>query len=114
MGDFDLDSNFHESLRRILDDVDLSTDQRLEQLVALLGRLEPALLEAAAEWADGEIAKAFLEFVNPTDTHQGGREERFIAALVGAAELKRRAGQAGLDVMRYAHLVRVRRELGDA
>ena len=114
MGDFDVYPDFHESLRRILDGVDLSIDQRLEQLVALLSRLEPDLLEVASEWADEEIAKAFLEFLNPTDTHQEGREERFIAALVGAAELQRRAHQAGLDVMRYAHLVRVRRELGDA
>ncbi len=113
MGDFDPDSNFHDSLRRIIDDDNLSIDQRLEHLGGLLNDLEPALLEAAAKLTDEEIAKAFLEFVNPADPHREGREERFIAALVGAAELKRRAGHAGLDVLRYAHLVRVKRELGD-
>ena len=113
MSDFELDANFHESLQRILDDVDLSIDERLEQLALLLDRLEPALLEAAAGLTDEEIAHAFLEFVNPAGTHREGREERFITALVGAAELKKRAGRAGLDVLRYAHLVRVRRELGD-
>ena len=114
MSDFELDYDFHESLQRILDDVDLSVDQRLERLAALLDRLGPALLETAAGLADEEIAHGFLEFVNPAGRRREGRAERFLAALVGAAELKRRADQAGLDVMRYAHLVRVRRELGDA
>ena len=99
MGDSRLDSNFLQALNRILVDVDLSIDQRLEQLVALLNRLEPALHEVAAEWADEEIAKAFLEFVNPTGPFQEGRAERFIAALVGAAEFKRRADGIGLDVL---------------
>jgi len=113
VGDFHLDSDFHASLRRILDDDNLSIDQRLERLIAFLNDLEPALLKAAAKLTDEETAKAFLEFVNPAAPHQKGREERFIAALVGAAELKRRAGQAGLDVLRYAHVIRVKRELGD-
>lgn len=111
MSDFELDYNFHRNLQQILDDVDLSIDERLTQLASLLIRLEPALLEAAAGLTDEEIARAFLEFVHP---RQERREARFLAAQVGAAELKRRADQAGLDVMRYAHLVRVRRELGDA
>lgn len=113
MGDFHLDANFHRNLQRILNDVDLSIDERLERLIALLNELEPALLESAVKLTDEEIAKAFLEFVNPAAPLQEGREERFIVALVGAGELKRRAVQAGLDVMRYAHLMRVRRELGD-
>ncbi len=103
MGDFHLDSSFHRDLQQILDDVDLSIDERLERLIALLNELEPALLESAVKLTDEEIAKAFLEFVNPAAPHQEGREERFIVALVGAAELKRRAHQGGLDVMRYAH-----------
>ena len=114
MSDFDLDSNFHRDLRRLLDDADLSIDQRLQRLVGLLNRLEPALLEGAAGWTDEEIAKAFLELVFPDDRHQEPRESRFIAALAGAAELKMRADRAGLTVLQYAHLIKVRRELGDA
>ena len=112
MGDLNLGSDFHRNLQLILDDDHLSIDQRLEHLGGLLNDLEPALLEAAAKLTDEEIAHAFLEFVRPAAPHREGCEERFIAALVGAAELKRRADQAGLDVMRYAHLVRVKRELG--
>ena len=88
MGDFHPDSNFRRNLRRILDDVDLSIDERLEQLVALLNESEPALLEASAKLTDEEIAKAFLEFVLPTDPRQEGREDRFIAALVGAGRVE--------------------------
>ena len=114
MSDFELDPNFHRDLQRILDDVDLSIDQRLERLVRLLNRLEPALLARAAEWTDEEIAKAFLEFVMPADRLQEeNRESRFLAALVGAAEFKRRADRAGLTALQYAHLIRVRPELGD-
>ena len=109
MGDFD----FLDAWDRVLDDVDLSFDQRLERLVGLLNRLEPALLQAAAGWEDAEIEQAFLEFVNPTEPRLATRAERLIAALVGAAELKRRADRAGLTALQYAHLIRVRRELGD-
>ena len=102
MGDFDADSDFHESLRRILDDVDLSIDQRLEQLVALLGRLEPALLEVAAEWEDGEIAKAFLEFVKPTDTHQERPRGKIYRrpGRRGGVEKARRPSRLGRDAIR--------------
>ena len=49
MGDFHLDSSFHRDLQQILDDVDLSIDERLERLIALLNELEPALLESAVK-----------------------------------------------------------------
>lgn len=109
-----MDSSFHRDLRRLLDDADLNIDQRLQRLVGLLNRLEPALLESAAGWTDEEIAKAFLEFAFPDDRPQETRESRFVAALAGAAEFKLRANRAGLTVLQYAHLIRVRRELGDA
>ena len=116
MGDFRLDANFHEDLQRILDYADLSLDQRLELIAGLLNRLEPALLQRAAEWEDEEIARAFLEFVNPAAEDQGTRPRtaRLLNALVGAAEFKRRADGAGLTALQYAHLIRVRREQGDA
>ena len=115
MGDFHLDSNFHASLHRILDDVELSIDERLEQVIAMLARWDPTLLRNAARWEDEEIAKAFLGFVAGTGTGQGTRtgEERLLNALAGAAELKRRADATSIDVLRYAHLMRVRRELSD-
>ena len=114
MGDFNLDANFHRDLQHILDDADLSLDRRLERLAGLLNRLEPALLEGAAAWADEEIEQAFVEFVKPGDPHRQTREERLMSALVGAAEFKRRADRAGLTTPQYAHLIRVKRELGDA
>ena len=115
MGDFRFDTNFHLDLQRILDDPDLNLDRRLELVAGLLNRLEPTLLERATSWADEEIARAFLEFVNPAGLDQGTgpREARLLNALVGAAEFKRRADSAGLTALRYAHLIRVRRELGD-
>ena len=114
MSDFELDANFHRDLQRILDDVDLSIDQRLERLVRLLNRLEPAFLARAAGWTEDEIAEAFLEFVMPAGRHrEANRASRFLAALIGAAEFKRRADLAGLTALQYAHLIRVRRELGD-
>ena len=91
--------NFHRDLQLLLDDVDLSIDQRLERLVGLLNRLEPALLARAAEWTDQEIAEAFLEFVMPADRSQETRGSRFLTALVGAAEFKRRAERAGLAAL---------------
>ena len=100
-------------MRLLLDDVDLSIDQRVERLVGLLNWLEPALLANAAEWTDQEIAEAFLEFVTPADPSQETRASRFLTALVGAAEFKRRADGAGLAVPQYSHLIRVRREQGD-
>ena len=105
--------NFHRDLQLLLDDVDLSIDQRLERLVGLLNRLEPALLARAAEWTDQEIAEAFLEFVMPADRSQETRGSRFLTALVGAAEFKRRADGPGWRRCNNAHLIRVRRELGD-
>ena len=116
MGDVNLDSNFHRDLQDILDDADLSLDQRMERVAGLLNRLEPALLEKAAAWEDEEIARAFLEFVAPAGQDEGTRprEARLLNALVGAAELKIRANRAGLTAAQYAHLTRVRRELGDA
>ena len=116
MGDVNLDANFHDVLQHILDDADLSLDQRMERVAGLLNRLEPALLEKAAEWEDEEIAQAFLTFVNPdgTDQETRPREARLLNALVGAAEFGRRAHRAGLTAAQYAHLIRVRRELGDA
>ena len=115
MGDFSPDANFHEALDYILNDADLSLDQKLELIAGLLNRLEPALLQRAAEWEDGEIARAFIEFVNPADKDQGTlpRTARLLNALVGAAEFKRRADGSGLSALQYAHLIRVRRELGD-
>ena len=65
MGDFNLDASFHRDLRHILDDADLSLDQRLERLAGLLDRLEPALLKRAATWPDDRIEQAFVEFVKP-------------------------------------------------
>ena len=114
MGDFNLDASFHRDLRHILDDAGLSLDQRLERLAGLLDRLEPALLEGAAAWADDRIEQAFVEFVKLAGRRRETREERFIAALVGAAEFKRRADRAGLTTLQYARLIRLRRELGDA
>ncbi|MDE2813144.1 MAG: hypothetical protein OXM01_08975 [Gemmatimonadota bacterium] len=113
MSDFESDANFHRDLQLLLDDVDLSIDQRLEGLVGLLNRLEPALLANAVEWTDQEIAEAFLEFVTPANRSQETRASRLLTALVGAAEFKRRADRAGLAALQYAHLIRVRRELGD-
>ena len=116
MGDVNLDSNFLEALDRILNDADLSLDHRLERLAGLLNRREPSLLEKAAAWEDEEIERAFIEFVNPAGKEQGTRprEARLLKALVGAAEFKIRANRAGLTALQYAHLIRVRRELGDA
>lgn len=83
MGDFGLDANFIEALDRILDDADLSIDQRLELIAGLLNHLEPALLQRAAGWEDEEIERAFPEFVAPTGEDQGTREraERLLNAL---------------------------------
>ena len=116
MGDVNLDSNFHDDLQHVLDDADLSLDQKLERVAGLLNHLEPALLEKAAAWEDEEIARAFLEFVAPAGQDVGTRprEARLLNALVGAAEFGRRAHRAGLTAAQYAHLIRVRRELGDA
>ena len=116
MDDFSLNANFHRELQHILDAVDLSLDQRLERLAGLLNRLEPALLEQAAAWADEEIERAFVEFVASAGTDQGTppRETRLLNALIGAAESQRRAHRAGLTTLQYARLMRVRRELGDA
>ena len=114
MGDFSLDSCFHRDLQQILDDADLSLDQRPERLAGLLNRQEPALLKEAAGWADEQIEQAFVEFVNPAGPYLETREARLIAVLVGAVEFKRRALRAGLTTLQYAHLIRVRRELGDA
>ena len=107
------DSNFHRDLQRILDDVDLNIDQRLDRLIKLLNGLEPELLASAAELTDQEIQMAFLEFVMPADQRLEKRESRLLMALVGAAELKQRADRAKLTVLQYAHLIKVRRELGD-
>ena len=109
----ELDASFHHDLQCILDAVDLDIDQRLDRLIGLLNRREPALLARAEEWTDQEIARAFLEFVNPADQLRANREARLLGALVGAAEFKKRAGRAGLTALQYAHLLRVRRELGD-
>lgn len=116
MGDFGLDANFIEALDRILDNADLSLDRRLELAAGLLNRQEPAPLKEAAGWEDEEVARAFLEFVAPTGEDQGTRErpERLLNALIGATEFKRRAQRAGLTTLQYAHLIRIRRELGDA
>ena len=116
MGDFRLDANFHEALQHILDDAELSLDRRLELIAGLLNRLEPALLQGTAEWEDEEIARASIEFVNPVARDQGTlpRAARLLNALVGAAEFKRCADGAGLTALQYAHLIRVKRELGDA
>ena len=73
VSEFELDANFHRNLRRPLDDVDPSIDERQERLVGLLNRLEPTLLAEAAEWTDEEIAKAFLEFARPDDWAQETR-----------------------------------------
>ena len=109
MGEF----NFQEVSDRIFNDVDLSIDQQLDRLITLLNQLEPALLETAAGLADEEIDKAFLEFVDPTSLHRGRREARFLAALVGAGEFKRRDDRAGVTVLEYARLIRVRREMDE-
>ena len=54
-----------------------------------------------------------MEFVNPTGLVQGTRDSRFLAALVAAAEFKKRADRAGVTTLEYARLVRVRREMDD-
>ena len=102
MGDLNLGSDFHRNLQLILDDDNLSIDQRLDHLGGLLHDLEPALLEAAAKLTDEEIAEAFLEFVNPAAPHREGREQRFIAALVGGGgvEAARRSSRPGRDAIR--------------
>ena len=101
MDDFRPDADFHLDLQHILDDAELSLDRRLELIAGLLNRLEPTLLQRAAEWEDEEIARAFLEFVNPADKDQGTRPRtaRLLNALVGAAEFKRRADGAGLSAL---------------
>lgn len=109
MSDFD----FQRDYDRIFDNMDLSIDQQLDQLIALLNQFEPNLLQLAAQMPDDEMEKAFLEFVNPTGLVQGTRDSRFIAALVAAAEFKQRADQAGVSALEYARLVRVRREMDD-
>ena len=105
--------NFQEGFDEIFEDVDLSIDERLERLVGLLNRLEPALLETAARCSDAEIEIAFLEFVDPETYNSRRREARFLIALAGAGELKRRADRAGVTVMEYARLIKVRREMDD-
>ena len=105
--------NFQQAFDRIFEDVDLSIDERLDRLVTLLNQLEPALLEAAAGWSDAQIEIAFLEFVDSETNHQGRREARFLIALAGAGELKRRADRAGVTVLEYARLIKVRREMDD-
>ena len=57
------DANLHRDLQH-LDAADLSPDQKLDHIAGLLDRLDPSLLEDAADWADEEIEQAFLEFVN--------------------------------------------------
>ena len=57
MGDFHLDSNFHASLHRILDDVALSIDECLEQVIAMLARWDPTLLIFRPMGGRGEIAQ---------------------------------------------------------
>ena len=109
MGEF----NFQQAFDQIFEDVDLSIDERLDRLVTLLNQLEPALLEAALGWSDAQIEIAFLEFVDPETHHHGRREARFLIALVGAGELKRRADRAGVTVLEYARLIKVRREMDD-
>ena len=107
------DLNFQRDYDRIFDNPDLSIDQQLDQLIALLNQLEPNLIQLAAKMPDDEIERSFLEFVDPTGLVQGTRDSRFIAALVAAAELKQRADQAGMTALEYARLVRVRRETDD-
>ena len=85
--DFSLNANFHRELQHILDAVDLSLDQRLERLAGLLNRLEPALLEQAAAWADEEIERAFVEFVASVGTDQGTPPRR--------SEIAQRLGRRG-------------------
>ena len=110
MGDYDF---FLEPLDRVFDDVDLSPDQKLDHIAGLLDRLDPTLLENAADWADEEIEQAFLELVNIADPSQETSHEKFLAALVGLAELKRRADRVGMRVRQYRGLFRIRLELGD-
>ena len=114
--DFRLDADFHRDLRHNLYDAGRSLDQKLELIAGFLNRPEPALLRRAAAWEDEEIARALLEFVNTAAEDQGTRPRaaRLLNALVGAAEFERRADGAGLTALQYAHLIRVRRELGDA
>ena len=96
MNDFRLDANSHRDLQHNLRDADLSLDQKLGLIAGLLNRLEPALLQRATAWEDKEIAQDFLEFAAPTGKEKETREERFIAALVGAAEFRRLADSAAM------------------
>ena len=105
--------NFQQAFDHILDNVDLSIDERLDRLVGLLNRLEPALLETAAGWSGAQIEEAFLEFIHSETHNEGRREARFLIALAGAAELKLRADRQGVSVLNYARLIRVRREMDD-
>ena len=85
VGDVRFDANSYRDLQPILDNADLSLDQKLELIAGLLNRLEPALLQRAAEWEDEEIARAFIEFVSPADKDQGTlpRTARLLNALGG-------------------------------
>ena len=105
--------NFQQAFNQIFDDADLSIDEQLDHLISLLNDLTPALLDTTSRWSDVQIEEAFLAFVDPETHNQGRRETRFLIALAGAAELKRRADRAGVTVLEYARLIKVRREMDD-
>ena len=109
MGEF----NFQEHFDRVFSDPDASIDQVMDGLVQMFDQMDPVYLESAASLADGDIEQAFLEFVDPGGSFSASpsREGRFLTALLGAAEFKRRADRAGVTVLEYARLIKVRREL---
>ena len=105
--------NFQEHFDRVFSDPDASIDQVMDGLVEMFDQMDPAYLESAASLTDGDIEQAFLEFVDPGGSlsTSPSREGCFLTALLGAAEFKRRADRAGVTVLEYARLIRVRREL---
>lgn len=107
--------SFQEQFDRIFADGNASLDQLLDGLVQLFERIDPSLLEAAAALTDADIEQAFLEFAEPgrSLSLSVSREARFLTALLGAAEFKRRADRTGVPALDYARLLRVRRQLGD-
>ncbi len=105
--------SFSENLDRLLDDPDLSIDLRLSELVQSLNDLDPSLLERVSAQSDEAIGKALFDFANAAYRPEQEREHLHMGALLAAAALKNRADRAGVTVLEYFRLIKVRREMDD-
>ena len=97
-------------LNLVLDNPNLSIDDKLLAVVDVVDQTFPELLEHTPRLSNDEIETLFVRFVMKRDPLRD-RAKDTLLALTAAAELKIRADRAGITALEYAGRIRVTREL---